>query len=70
MKYIELSLYTGYDKYKDRIAKVLKCSDTKTFFVDMEGTNFSEIRSMGIHNEIYAEDCAENFVMGYGAFSK
>ena len=34
----------------------------------MEGR--SELRGMKIHSERYAEDCAENFVMGYGEFSK
>ena len=30
----------------------------------------SELRGMTIHNESYAEDCAENFVMGYGEFGR
>ena len=31
---------------------------------------FSELRSMSRHSERYAEDCAENFVMGYGEFGR
>ena len=66
----ELSTYIGSDHYSDRIAKVLWCSETKTYYVNMEKTDFSEIRGMAIRNEGYAENCAENFVMGYGEFSQ
>ena len=34
----------------------------------MEGR--SELRGMKIHSERYAEDSAENFVMGYGEFGR
>lgn len=66
----ELSTYLGSDKYSDRTARVLWCTIQKTFFVDMQKDGFSEIRGMGVHNEQYAEDCAENFVMGYGEFGR
>ena len=36
----------------------------------MNKSGFSEIRTMDIHNKTYAEDCAENFVMGYGEFNR
>ena len=65
----ELSTYHGSDKYQDRIAKVLWDDETKEYFVDMQKDGFSELRSMNPHNERYAEDCAENFVMGYGEFN-
>ena len=66
---IELSTYRGSDNYKDRKAKVLWCTKSKSYFVDLCMDGRSEIRSMGYHSERYAEDCAENFVMGYGEFS-
>jgi|TARA_B110000977_G_C10593312_1_gene305220 hypothetical protein len=66
----ELSTYNGCDDYDDRNAKVLWCLNTKTYFVEMTENDFSEVRGMDIHNESYAEDCAENFVMGFGEFGK
>ena len=36
----------------------------------MKKDGFSAIRGMKIHSERYAEDCAENFVMGYGEFGR
>ena len=67
---IELSTYIGSDQYDDRIAKVLWDDKKKEYYVDMYKEGFSELRSMSRHSEIYAEDCAENFVMGYGEFSR
>ena len=66
----ELSEYFGSEKYSDRTAKVLWDTDSKEYFVDMKMEGRSEIRGMKIHSERYAEDCAENFVMGYGEFSQ
>ena len=66
----ELSTYLGSDEYSDRIAKVLWDINRKEYFVDMYKEGFSELRGMTIHNESYAEDCAENFVMGYGEFGR
>ena len=66
---IELSTYIGSDQYDDRIAKVLWDDKKKEYYVDMYKEGFSELRSMSRHSERYAEDCAENFVMGYGEFS-
>ena len=59
------SIYKGSDDYDNRTAKVMWCLNRKKFFVEL-----TEVRAMGIHNESYAEDCAENFVMGNGDFSK
>ncbi len=67
---IELSTYIGTDQYDDRTAKVLWCDVRKEYFVDMKREGRSELRGMKIHSERYAEDCAENFVMGYGEFSR
>ena len=67
---IELSTYIGSDQYDDRIAKVLWDDKKKEYYVDMYKEGFSELRSMSRHSERYAEDCAENFVMGYGEFSR
>ena len=67
---IELSSYHGSEEYSDRTAKVLWDTDKKEYFVDMKKDGFSAIRGMKIHSERYAEDCAENFVMGYGEFSR
>ena len=64
----ELSTYIGSEEYSDRVAKVLWDTDSKEYFVDMKMEGRSEIRGMKIHSERYAEDCAENFVMGYGEF--
>ena len=66
----ELSEYFGSEKYSDRTAKVLWDTDKKEYFVDMKMDGRSEIRGMKIHSERYAEDCAENFVMGYGEFGR
>ena len=66
----ELSVYQGSEEYSDRIAKVLWDTDSKEYFVDMKMEGRSEIRGMKIHSERYAEDCAENFVMGYGEFGR
>ena len=65
---IELSSYHGSEEYSDRIAKVLYDNSKKEYFVDMKMEGRSEIRGMKYHNERYAEDCAENFAMGYGEF--
>ena len=67
---IELSTYIGSDQYDDRIAKVLWDDKKKEYFVDMKMEGRSEIRGMKIHSARYAEDCAENFVMGYGEFRR
>ena len=66
----ELSTYYGSDEYSDRIAKVFWDMNKKEYFVDMKMNGRSELRGMKIHSERYAEDCAENFVMGYGEFGR
>jgi len=67
---IEVSEYFGSEKYSDRIAKVLWDDSKEEYFVDMKKDGYSELRSMSNHSEQYAEDCAENFVMGYGEFRR
>ena len=67
---IELSTYIGTDQYDDRTAKVLYDKSKKEYYVDMKMDGRSELRGMKIHSERYAEDCAENFVMGYGEFNR
>jgi len=67
---IELSTYIGTDQYDDRTAKVLYDKSKKEYYVDMKMDGRSELRGMKIHSERYAEDCAENFVMGYGEFGR
>ena len=67
---IEVSEYFGSEKYSDRTAKVLWDATKKEYFVDMKRDGYSELRSMSNHSERYAEDCAENFVMGYGEFRR
>ena len=67
---IEVSEYCGSDNYSDRTAKVLWDDTKKEYFVDMQKSGYSELRSMSRHSERYAEDCAENFVMGYGEFRR
>ena len=66
----ELSEYFGSEKYSDRTAKVLWDDSKKEYFVDMRKDGYSELRSMSRLSERYAEDCAENFVMGYGEFNR
>ena len=67
---IELSTYLGSEKYSDRIAKVLWDDKKKVYYVDMQMEGRSELRGMRIQSERYAEDCAENFVMGYREFGR
>ena len=66
----ELSEYFGSEKYSDRTAKVLWDDSKKEYFVDMRKNGYSELRSMSRHSERYAEDCAENFVMGHVEFRR
>ena len=70
LKMKELSTYLGSDEYSDRIAKVLLDDKKKMYYVDMQMDGRSELRGMRIHSERYAEECAENFVMGYGEFRR
>ena len=66
----EVSIYYGSDENQDRVAKVLWDDTKKEYFVDMRKDGYSELRSMSRHSERYAEDCAENFVMGHGEFNR
>jgi len=42
----------------------------KEYYIDMRKEGFSKMLGMSRHSEQYAEDCAENFVMGYGEFGR
>ena len=66
----ELSVYFGDGNHKGRRAHVMWCPDKKGYFVEMlHASGHYELRNMGPHSESYAEDCAENFVMGWGEFT-
>tara|TARA_Y100000114_G_C11610072_1_gene254665 strand:+ start:294 stop:500 length:207 start_codon:yes stop_codon:yes gene_type:complete len=58
-----ISTYWGSEKYEKRRAEVMK--DENGFYVDMyfDG-ELVESRPLYDHSERYAEDCAENYVMG------
>jgi len=51
------SAYVIWDRYKKKYCVMMVINDGESFTV-------KEMRSMGIHNESYAEDCAENWVSG------
>lgn len=60
---MELSGYYGSDEYSDRTAKVFR--NKQGFYVEMYLNNkLEERRDLYDHSEYYAEDCAENWVMG------
>ncbi len=60
---IELSTYWGDDEFSYRKAYVMK--NSHGYYVDMwEHEQLIESRSLYEHSERYAEDCAENYVMG------
>ena len=67
---IELSAYYGSEQYDGRKATVLWDDVMKEYYIDMRKEGFSKMQSMSRHSEQYAEDCAENFVMGYGEFGR
>jgi len=59
----EISTYWGDDEYKRRRASVMK--NTHGYYVDMwEDDQLIESRTLYDHSEIYAENCAENYVLG------
>lgn len=59
----QLSTYWGDDKYSNRRAEV--CRDDKGFFVQFfKDDQFIEFRTLYDHSERYAEDAAENWVIG------
>ena len=51
------SAYVVWDRYKKKYSVMMVINEGKNFSV-------KEMRSMGIHNERYGEDCAENWVSG------
>lgn len=58
-----ISTYYGDGEYEDRIAHV--CKDDNGFYVNLYyGDAWLETRELYDHSERYAEDCAENFVLG------
>jgi len=60
----EISTYWGSDEYADRRAEVLHDKEAG-FYVEMYYKDeLIETRPLYEHSERYAEDCAENYVMG------
>ena len=60
----DLSTYWGDEEFADRRAMVLK--NDQGFYVELyKSDELIETRPLYDHSERYAEDCAENFVMGY-----
>ena len=58
-----ISTYWGDNEYSDRKAIVMKNSEG--FYVEFyKGDEIVERRTVYEHSERYAEDTAENFVMG------
>jgi len=58
-----LSTFYGSDKYKDRSSEVLR--DNRGFFVRLYShENCMEERHLFEHSEVYAENTAENWVLG------
>ena len=49
--------YVLWDRYKKKYSVMMITCKDKNFTV-------KEMPSMGIHNERYGEDCAENWVLG------
>ena len=67
---VELSVYFGDGNHNGRRAYVTWWPDGIEYFVKMmNAAGHYELRNMGPHSESYAEDCAENFVMGCGEFT-
>jgi len=59
----QLSTYSGDGEYSGRRAEV--CRDDKGFFVQFfKNDQFIEFRTLYDHSERYAEDAAENWVIG------
>jgi len=62
-KNYELSTYWGDEEYHDRKANVMR--DENGFYVELyKGEELIEVRTLYDHSEIYAENAAENYVMG------
>ena len=58
-----ISTYWGDGEFNNRKASVMK--NEKGYYVDMyKDDTLIESRPLYNHSESYAEDCAENFVMG------
>ncbi len=58
-----VSTYFGDGDCEGRVAQV--CKDEHGFYVDLYyQNNHVEKRTLYNHSERYAEDCAENYVMG------
>jgi len=63
MSRVELSTFWGDDEYDNR--KSIVCTDDKGFFVEFyEDDKLVESRNLYEHSEIYAENAAENWVIG------
>tara|TARA_R110001606_G_scaffold361622_1_gene514780 strand:- start:34 stop:243 length:210 start_codon:yes stop_codon:yes gene_type:complete len=58
-----VSSFFGVNEYTDR--KALVHYFDKCWWVEMQYKGKKiEMRNMGVHNEMYAESCAENYVLG------
>jgi hypothetical protein len=59
----QLSTYWGDNQYSDRMAHVMK--NEQGYYIEMyKGEDLIETRPLYDHSEYYAEDAAENYVMG------
>jgi len=56
--------FYGTKEYKDRMAYVFLEADKSFTVVMIKDANIIEERSIVGHSEQYAEDCAENWVLG------
>lgn len=55
----------------NRTAKIFTSNEDVHYIIDMyEGEELVHSRKIVGHNECFAEDCIENWVMGYGEFKK
>lgn len=58
-----VSTYHGQNEYEGR--KAIVHYFDKQWWVEMQlHEKKIEMRNMGVHNEMYAESCAENYVLG------
>lgn len=61
---MELHVFYGTDKYKDRKAHVFLEEDGSYTVTMIKDATIVEDRNIKGHSQQYAEDCAENWVLG------
>lgn len=61
---MELHTFYGTDKYKDRKAYVFLEEDGSYTVTMLKDITIVEDRNIKGHSETYAENCAENWVLG------